>query len=526
MTNRGFRTAPIFLLCLWASMFLGGCKHASQKSSTPPLTLFYNAEEQGTEKNVISQILQAQLQQHGVLTKLDPVSNTIFNDRLGKQDFQSTLSLWYLDYNDPEGFLTDFYSKAGFRMAKYSNPDFDREYLAGLFAPDLPARNTHFHAAEAILRKDIPWIPLFRNDELFFMDKNALGFKSNSFQYYDYRYVAKDAIHVASDVAVQTLDPAQAYDLASKHVVTQSYEGLIALDSSNRIVPAFAESWKFSANADKLTFRLLPNVHFHASATLPGGTVSSEDVRFSFERLLKENSPYSYIFDYVTGVSDFKTGKAPHVAGFLTPDPLTFTIALSRPFPTMLHWLLAPAASILPHTMPHGYDFSKGSVGTGPFILRSFDGVTASYVANPAYYLRDASGGKLPKAKTLAIRVVQDPSALLAAFSQGDLDILNVPLALYPRFLLPDGSPDPRWSAYTFRSVPLLNLKFVCFNMQASPWGSSADLRHQVEAAFDRNAIVTEVFRGHARPAFSIVPDEMFQVDSGTDASKAGARLQ
>jgi ABC-type transport system substrate-binding protein len=516
----------MLVLPLWGSMFLAGCKHSSQKSGTPPLTLFYNSEEQGTEKNVISQILQAQLQQHGIATKLDPVSNTIFNDRLGKQDFQSTLSLWYLDYNDPEGFLTDFYSKAGFRMAKYSNPDFDREYLAGLFAGDLAERDIHFHRAEAILMKDLPWIPLFRNDELFFIAKDAQGFESNSFQYYDYRYVDKKAIHVASDVAVQTLDPAQAYDLGSKHVVTQSYEGLLALDASNRIIPALAESWKFSPSANQLTFHLRPNVHFHASAALPEGTLTSEDVRFSFERLLKENSPYSYIFDYVVGVGDFKAGKTPHVVGFLTPDPLTFTIALNRPFPTMLHWMLAPAASVVPHSLPHGYDFSKGSVGTGPFILRSFDGVTASFVANPAYYQRDVSGGRLPKAATMTLRVVQDPSALLAAFSQGDIDILNVPLALYPRFLLADGRPDPKWSAYTFRSVPLLNLKFVCFNMQASPWGTSADLRHHVEAAFDRDAIVTKVFRGHARAASSIVPPEMFQFDSDADASKAGARLQ
>jgi ABC-type transport system substrate-binding protein len=507
-------------------LFWSGCKHPSQENATPALALFYNSEEQGTEKNVIAQILQAQMRQHSIPVRLDPVSNTIFNDRLGKQDFESTLSLWYLDYNDPEGFLTDFYSKAGFRMAKYTNPDFDREYLAGLYAGDLAERDKRFHAAEAILLKDLPWIPLFRNDELFFIAKGAEGFRSNSFQYYDYRFVANRAVHVASDVAIQTLDPAQAYDLASKHVVTQSYDGLLALDASNRIVPTLAESWKFSPAADQLTFRLRPNVHFHPSSVTAGQTVTSEDVRFSFERLLKANSPYSYIFDYVSGVDDFKAGKAAHVAGFLTSDPLTFTIALSRPFPTMLHWLLAPAASVLPHNLPHDYDFSKGSVGTGPFILRSFDGVTAAYVANPLYFLHDSTGGKLPKAAVLTIRVVQDPSALLAAFTQGDIDILNVPLALYPRFLLQNGAPDPRWSAFTFRSVPLLNLKFICFNMQGSPWGTRPELRHQVESAIDRSAIVNQVFRGHAHPAGTIVPQEMFQADSDVDATRAGAREQ
>src|SRR5580704_17089531 len=167
MTNRRNRITVAILMFVCGSLFWSGCKHTSQENSTPVLTLFYNTEEQGTEKNVIAQILQAQMQQHGIAAHLDPVSNTIFNDRLAKQDFESTLSLWYLDYNDPEGFLTAFYSKAVFRMAKYTSPDFDREYLAGLYAGDLAERDKHFHTAEAILMKDLPWIPLFRNDELF-----------------------------------------------------------------------------------------------------------------------------------------------------------------------------------------------------------------------------------------------------------------------------------------------------------------------------------------------------------------------
>jgi len=41
----------------------------------------------------------------------------------------------------------------------------------------------------------------------------------------------------------QSFDPALTYDLASKHMVTQSYEGLIALDGQAKIVPALAASW-------------------------------------------------------------------------------------------------------------------------------------------------------------------------------------------------------------------------------------------------------------------------------------------
>jgi ABC-type transport system substrate-binding protein len=97
-----------------------GCKRKSANSTA--ITILYNAEEQPAEKSAVAQIIQSQLISHGINAKLEPVSNSIYYDRIGKGDFDATLALWYLDYNDPEGFLTDFYSKASFRMAKYNNP--------------------------------------------------------------------------------------------------------------------------------------------------------------------------------------------------------------------------------------------------------------------------------------------------------------------------------------------------------------------------------------------------------------------
>jgi ABC-type transport system substrate-binding protein len=469
----------------------------------------YNAEEQPTEKNTVAQILQSQLKEHAIESRLEPVPNSIFYDRIAKGDFQAALALWYLDYNDPEGFLTDFYSKAGFRMSKYDNPLYDKVYLAALYAPDEAAKIQQFKKTGAILSSDLPWVPLYSNDEVFLLRKGAEGFKSNAYQYYDYRFVALDDVRAASDVEVQTLDPALAYDLASKHIVTQSYEGLVTMDENLRIIPALATEWVWSITKDSITFKLRPHVLFHNSPVFnieSQREMTAEDVRFSFERMLKSNSPYTYIFDYVNGVEAFKAGKAPHVSGFRAVDKSTFTINLSRSFPTMLPWLLAPAAYVLPKELPANYDFTRGAIGTGPFILKSFDGTVASLSANPDYWLRTTDGRRVPFAGTMSIRVIKDANTLLAALRQDQLDVMDVPLALFNEVFGPEGDVRPEWKGYTFREVKLNNLKFLAFNMQKAPWGKQVELRRKVSDAIDRQVIVQQVFKGKARVATSVIP--------------------
>lgn len=470
----------------------------------PNLSIMYNAEEQPAEKNVVAQLLQSQLAKQGIDVKLEPVPNTIYAERMAKGDYESTLSLWYLDYDDPEGFLTDFYSESGYRAARYNNPEFDRLYLAGLMAPDESQKLQAYRDAVNILQKDLPWIPLFSNTESFLMKPEASDFQSNAYQYYDYRQVKLKNISAASDVEVQTLDPALAYDLASKHLVTQSYEGLIALDKDSKIVPALASEWVFSPQSGILTFKLNKGIRFHSSPIFKKGAsqeLTAEDVKSSFQRLIKSNSPYTYIFDYVQGVDAFKSGKAKEVSGFQVTDPHTFKIVLTQPFPTMLPWLLAPAAYVLPKEVPEKYDFSQGSVGTGPFILKTWDGVTARLEANPNYRIKGQ-----PVAKALTLRIIKDMNTLVTAFKRGEIDILNVPLTLYNDVFDKEGEVQGDWQRFTYREVKLNNLKFLAINMEKTPWGTDQALRAGVAAAIDNEALTERLLKGKARVADTVMP--------------------
>ncbi|HLH07835.1 MAG TPA: ABC transporter substrate-binding protein [Terriglobales bacterium] len=490
-------------------LFSISCSRPAALTQGPSLAILYNAEEQPTEKSAVAQLLQSEFRQKGISVRLDPVSNTLYNERLSKGDFEATLNLWYLDYNDPEGYLTDFYSKAGYRSAKYSSAEYDGLYLAGLLAPTEADKVRYFREAVTLLDHEVPWIPLYSNTEIFLLQPRAAGFRSNAYQYYDYRRVDMESIRASSDVEVQTLDPALAYDLASKHIVTQSYEGLIALDANSKIVPALATEWQFSPKMDSLTFRLRAGVRFHTAPffkTAAEREVTSIDVKSSFERMLKSNSPYTYIFDHVQGAQEFKAGKSTDIPGFRARDKYTFQIVLDRPFPTILEWLLAPAAYVLPKGLPSNYDLSRGSVGTGPFILQSWDGVTARFVANPEYWAADETGRRLPYPKTLTLRIIKDANTALTGFRQGELDVLNVPLALFSDVFELDGRVKPAWHEYQLHEVKLNNLKFLAFNMQKGPWGNDLGLRRRVDEAINRDLLVKQLFRGKARPAYSVIP--------------------
>lgn len=518
MKNNRWSWVIISLLLLWtvalmvytAKLYLEAnpaSKQSEQKVSNeirPTLNILYNAEEQPAEKSVVAQLLQSQFGKQGIDIKLEPVPNTIYAERIAKGDYESTLALWYLDYDDPEGFLTDFYSKAGYRVARYNDPKFDQLYLDGLLAPNDTQKLQAYREAALKLQQDMPWIPLFSNTEIFLMKPEAVGFQSNAYQYYDYRQVALEHISAASDVEVQTLDPALAYDLASKHLVTQSYEGLIAMDKDTKIIPALASEWSFSQKGDVLTFKLRKGVYFHKTPLFKKDSqreLTADDVKASFERLLKSNSPYAYIFDHVQGIEAFKNGKAKSVSGFQATDPYTFKIALSQPFPTMLPWLLAPAAYILPKELPDKYDFSRGSVGTGPFILKNWDGVTAQFDGNPDYWQKGQ-----PIAKTLALRIIKDVNTLVTAFKRGETDILNVPLALFNDVFDKQGEAQGDWKRFTYREVKLNNLKFLAFNMEKAPWGKDNALRTRAATAIDKAVVTEQLFKGKARVADSIIP--------------------
>jgi len=93
-------------------------------------------------------------------------------------------------------------------------------------------------------------------------------------------------IIVASIGEPESVDPAWAYDTASSELIFNVYETLIFYDreSVDRFVPMLAAEWHIAEDGLSYVFEIRQGVKFHN-----GETLTSEDVEYSFERIMVQD---------------------------------------------------------------------------------------------------------------------------------------------------------------------------------------------------------------------------------------------
>lgn len=165
----------------------------------------------------------------------------------------------------------------------------------------------------------------------------------------------KDTLVIASYSDITDLDPNN-IDAQSSHVVKrQMYETLISIDSEGNLIPVLAESWEF-ADDTTMMIHLRENVKFHT-----GGTLKASDVLFSLNRM-RESSYASTAVQYI----DLDKSEA--------VDDLTVKLVMTQPLAAQMNYFNWGVTEI---SSEDGYnqiggDFSKGSIGTGPYKFVSY----------------------------------------------------------------------------------------------------------------------------------------------------------
>ncbi|HNY94463.1 MAG TPA: ABC transporter substrate-binding protein [Flexilinea sp.] len=90
-------------------------------------------------------------------------------------------------------------------------------------------------------------------------------------------------IGVATDMT--GMDPHQQTAFTSMKVLEMMYGQLVEVNENMEVVPSMAESWEWSEDGMHLTMHLVPEMTFH-----DGSPVTSADVKYSFERILNEET--------------------------------------------------------------------------------------------------------------------------------------------------------------------------------------------------------------------------------------------
>jgi len=158
-------------------------------------------------------------------------------------------------------------------------------------------------------------------------------------------------------------------------------------------------------------FKIHKGVRFHNVPPVNGRELTSEDVKYSIERVMgmhgkKTDFKHRYYFE----------GK---IKSIETPDKYTVVFKLTQPYAPFLRYISTPWCAIVAKEVVEKYGNLKTvAIGSGPFILKDFvKGSHITLVKNPNYWNKG-----LPYLDGIDFKIMSDPASVLSAFIAGRLD--------------------------------------------------------------------------------------------------------
>ncbi|MEU8503442.1 ABC transporter substrate-binding protein [Streptomyces brevispora] len=292
-----------------------------------------------------------------------------------------------------------------------------------------------------------------------------------------------DPVTVGTTDAVTSLDPAGAYDAGSWAMYSNVYQSLMTF-KSGAIVPEpdAAESCGFiGGKLQTYQCKLRDDLTFSN-----GREMTAEDVKYSFERMLK-----------------IKTDVGPSVLypslKNVVADGRTITFNLSSRDATFPQKLATGSGSIVDRNeYPDGELRTGNSVsGSGPYMLKSYQpGVKAELVPNPKY-----KGALSKTGRPVNIRYYEQSDELLAAWKSGKVDVTHRQLPPSTLAELNPGDTDQR-----ITEADSAEIRNLVFNVRDGSPLADKRVRQAIASIIDRAPLVTDIYKGTVEPLYSLIP--------------------
>jgi peptide/nickel transport system substrate-binding protein len=321
---------------------------------------------------------------------------------------------------------------------------------------------------------------------------------------------------------VTALDPAGSYDLGSSTMEYNLYQTLVTVPpNSTKIIGDAAKSCTYD-NPTTLTCTLNPGEKFSN-----GDPLTSEDVKYSFERAIKIQDPNGAAIYLLGSITDTaKDGTVTLNKGAIeTPDDQTVVFHLDHPDTTFQYVLTYPgAAAIVDHKVfPADKKLADDQViGSGPYELKQYKaGEQGVLELNPNY-----TGPNTGKAPQVYVKYYSQPSALKLAVQNGEVDVAW-------RSLAPtDIASLKQDSNVTVATGKGSEIRYWVWNV-GSGVGKQLAVRQAAAQIFDREAIAKDAYDSTVDPLYSIVPpgyggqkDSFKEQYGAPDVAKAKQILQ
>ncbi len=299
-----------------------------------------------------------------------------------------------------------------------------------------------------------------------------------------------EALVVGTTDQVYSLDPAASYDNGSFTIMNQVYPFLMNYaPGSDELQPDAAESCEFS-QPTVYTCTLKDDLTF-----ANGHALTSEDVKFSFDRIVSINDP--------NGPSSLLA----NLDSVAAPDDKTveFTLkaANDQTFPQVLATNTGPI--IDSEVFPADSIMDDNAVVAakpfaGPYSIDSYEKNSLVSFSAAADY-KGVLGA--PKTSSVTLRTYTSADNL-------KLDMQNTSIDVAWRSLTPtDIESLDQVDGLTVHEGPGGELRYIVFNQNTMPGGTPEQklaIRKAMAASVDRDALSENVYKGTFTPAWSVVP--------------------
>ncbi|MGW2833007.1 ABC transporter substrate-binding protein [Streptomyces sp. NPDC001286] len=284
---------------------------------------------------------------------------------------------------------------------------------------------------------------------------------------------------------VLATDPASGYDPGSWLLFNNVFQSLLAFpNGGTEPVPEAARSCEFTDTATKVyRCTLRDGLKFSN-----GDALTSEDVKFSFDRMLKINDDAGPAIMF------------PMLGKIETPDAKTVVFHLKEPDATFPSKIASGAGSIVDHNEYDGNKLRKDgkAVGSGPYKLDSFGEDKAVFSVNGNY-----KGTAKIKNSGVTLKFFHGDQARLKRALQDDkIDIAYRGLSAGDIADLQNADNKATTEVVEGTSAEVQHL---VFNMK-DPVAGKLGVRKAIAYLLDRDALIKNVYQGTATPLYSIIP--------------------
>ncbi|MFC8516792.1 ABC transporter substrate-binding protein [Streptomyces sp. NPDC057257] len=284
---------------------------------------------------------------------------------------------------------------------------------------------------------------------------------------------------------VLATDPASGYDPGSWLLFNNVFQSLLSFpNGGTEPQPEAAESCAFTDTSTKVYKCTLKDGLKFSN----GDKLTSEDVKFSFDRMLKINDDAGPAIMF------------PMLDKVETPDEKTVVFRLKVPDATFPSKIASGAGSIVDHTQydENGLRKDGKAVGSGPYKLDSFGDDKAVFSVNDNY-----KGTAKVKNSGVTLKFFHgDQSALKKALKDNKIDIAYRGLSASDIADIQNADNNSQTEVVEGSSAEVQHL---VFNMD-DPVTGKLGVRKAIAYLIDRDALIKDVYQGTATPLYSIIP--------------------